>query len=333
MVRVRERLDAAVIRDRECRHPPLLGTLYEVFHLGDTVHVAHLRVTVELHTLHRSIIHTLGREVLALFDADDGTDRELTVELVDRRDALDLDEVSFLDRRCRIFLLAFPEEHFDRDAVRKVRDIEDHEFVSAPELPLLRADHLAADHNLADLTVNIVNIYRIAFKIAPKQNIRILRFPVRDPSVGTFPEAAGKAAFSLLAESLLCKTAAVLSTTGRLSVLVSAGLSCRIRLLLRCSGTRRRFFSGGFFTAVRRAGPSCGSGISSALCRDPGPRVSIAVSERSAESAVRRTFVPRRTFRGAFQVILLIPGSHDELSARLHEHRLVHRVLLLRFFI
>ena len=159
---------------------------------------------------------------------------------------LDLDEVSFLDRRCRIFLLAFPEEHFDRDAVRKVRDIEDHEFVSARSSLSARIT-FAADHNLADLTVNIVNIYRIAFKIAPKQNIRILRFPVRDPSVGTFPEAAGKAAFSLLAESLLCKTAAVLSTTGRLSVLVSAGLSCRIRLLLRCSGTRRRFSPGAFY--------------------------------------------------------------------------------------
>ena len=96
---------------------------------------------------------------------------------------------------------------------------------------------------------------------------------------------------------------------------------------------KRCFFSGGIFTTARRTGPSCGSGISSALCRDPGPRVSIAVAERSDESAVRRTFVPRRTFRGAFQVILLTPGSHDELSARLHEHRLVHRVLLLRFFI
>ena len=107
MVRVRERLDTAMIRYRQCRHPPLFRPFHEVLHLGDTIHIAHLRMAVELHSLHRGIIHTLGGEIFTLPDTHDGTDSQLTVKLVDGRDSLDLDEVSFLDGRSGILLLPF----------------------------------------------------------------------------------------------------------------------------------------------------------------------------------------------------------------------------------
>ena len=107
VVRVRERLDTAMIRYRQCRHPPLFRPFHEVLHLGDTIHIAHLRMAVELHSLHRGIIHTLGGEIFTLPDTHDGTDSQLTVKLVDGRDSLDLDEVSFLDGRSGILLLPF----------------------------------------------------------------------------------------------------------------------------------------------------------------------------------------------------------------------------------
>ena len=107
VVRVRERLDTAMIRYRQCRHPPLFRPFHEVLYLGNAIHIAHLRMAVELHSLHRGIIHTLGGKVLALLNAHDGTDSQLAVELINGGDSLDLDEVSFLDSRSGILLLPF----------------------------------------------------------------------------------------------------------------------------------------------------------------------------------------------------------------------------------
>jgi hypothetical protein len=75
-----------------------------------------------------------------------------------------------------------------------------------------------------------MDIHRIALKIAPEKNIRVLRLSVRDPSVGAFPETAGESTFSLLSEGLLRESAAVsvLSAARGLSSLVSAALSSRV---------------------------------------------------------------------------------------------------------
>ena len=64
-------------------------------------------MAVELHALHRGVIHPLGSKILTLPDAHDRTDGQLTVKLVDGRDSLDLNEVSFLDGRSGILLLPF----------------------------------------------------------------------------------------------------------------------------------------------------------------------------------------------------------------------------------
>ena len=84
-----------------------------------------------------------------------------------------------------------------------------------------------------------MDIHRIALKIAPEKDIRILRLSVRDPSVGAFPETAGESALSLLAEGFLRESAAlsVLPAARGLSNLVSAALSSRVRLLLCSSKT------------------------------------------------------------------------------------------------
>ena len=54
MVRVRECLRHAVVCDGDGRMSPVVGTFYDILHLGDAVHVAHLCMAVQLHALERT---------------------------------------------------------------------------------------------------------------------------------------------------------------------------------------------------------------------------------------------------------------------------------------
>ncbi len=71
MAGVGEGLDTAVVRDGDGGHPPFLCPFDDILHVGDSVHIAHLGVTVELYPLHQAVDHPLSREIVALFYTDD----------------------------------------------------------------------------------------------------------------------------------------------------------------------------------------------------------------------------------------------------------------------
>ena len=138
-----------------------------------------------------------------------------------------------------------------------------------------------------------MDIHRIALKIAPEKNIRILRLSVRDPSVGAFPETAGESALSLLAEGFLRESAAlsVLSAARGLSNLVSAALSSRVRLLLCSSKTGRCLCAGtalstGCLSRVRAESATGSFRTGRTLSRHLNIRVSIFIPECPVKSAV-----------------------------------------------
>ena len=138
-----------------------------------------------------------------------------------------------------------------------------------------------------------MDIHRIALKIAPEKNIRVLRLSVRDPSVGAFPETAGESALSLLSEGLLRESAAVpvLSAARGLSCLVSAALSNRVRLLLSSSKTGRCLCAGAALStgclSYIRAGSAAGSSRTGrTLSRHLNIRVSISIPKCPVKSTV-----------------------------------------------
>ena len=138
-----------------------------------------------------------------------------------------------------------------------------------------------------------MDIHCVALKIASEKNIRVLRFSVWDPSVGAFPETAGESAFSLLSEGLFRKSAAisVLSAARRLSGLVSAVLSSRIRLLFcspkagrcLCAGTA---LSTGCLSRICAGSAAGNSRTGRTLNCRLNIRVSISISECPVKSAV-----------------------------------------------
>ena len=138
-----------------------------------------------------------------------------------------------------------------------------------------------------------MDIHRIALKIAPEKNVRIFRLSVRNPSIGTFPEAAGESAFPLLAEGLLRESAAVpvLSSSRGLSSLVSAALSSRVRLLLCSSKTGRCLCAGtalstGCLPRIRAGSGAGSSRTGRTLSCHLNIRVSISIPECPVKSAV-----------------------------------------------
>ena len=138
-----------------------------------------------------------------------------------------------------------------------------------------------------------MDIHRIALKIAPKKDIRILRLSVRDPSVGAFPETTGESALSLLAEGFLRESAAlsVLSAARGLSNLVSAAISSRVRLLLCSSKTSRCLCAGaalstGCLSWIRAKSATGSSRTGRTLSRHLNIRVSIFIPECPVKSTV-----------------------------------------------
>ena len=69
MISVRERLAHSVIGDCNGRHPPLGCLFYYIGHLGYTIHIAHLGMTVKLHSFHIGIVHSLDCEIRDFLDS------------------------------------------------------------------------------------------------------------------------------------------------------------------------------------------------------------------------------------------------------------------------
>ena len=79
-----------MIRDSKSRHSPCFGTFQKNRCIGNAVHVAHLRMAVQLHTLLVGIIHTGSGKVCNFLNTHHGTDSQLVIETVQSRHTLEL---------------------------------------------------------------------------------------------------------------------------------------------------------------------------------------------------------------------------------------------------
>ena len=90
MVCIRERLYIPMISDSDCFMSPFHGTFYDIFYLGNTIHIAHLGMAVKLDSLLRTGVHPHAPEIRYLFDSDNRTYRKFTIEFIDCRNTFNL---------------------------------------------------------------------------------------------------------------------------------------------------------------------------------------------------------------------------------------------------
>ena len=77
-----------MICDRQCRHSPGFCTVQKDSRIGHSIHIAHLRMTMQFHSLLIRIVHAMSGKICNLFDSHHGADGQLMVKPVKRRHTL-----------------------------------------------------------------------------------------------------------------------------------------------------------------------------------------------------------------------------------------------------
>ena len=213
----RERLNHAMIRNGDGRLAPCISLFHDIFHIGDTVHIAHFRMAVQLHPPLRAVVHADGPEIGNLLHSHDGTDGQLAVKLVDRRDTFDLVKFALLDSFQNLRHLCGPGKHFHHDRVCKVRHLKDQNRLLIPDIPGFQIDELAMDDHLSHLALDLVDGDGFLLDISSVDHIRIVR------THRTIEVSAAKTAFAL--ETALAE-ATFLGSLLLSSFFRSAGFCC-----------------------------------------------------------------------------------------------------------
>ena len=163
-----------MIRDGDRRMSPLIGPLHNILGLRHAVHIAHLRMTVQLHTLAHTGIHAGRSEIRYLLDPCQGTDGQFMVELIHQRHPLDLHKSPRFHITSQLRHLIVVHKHLDRHRVGKVRHIEDQNGPFILDLPLVHIQDLPADDHLAHLADDIADGHGLFLKVPSIQHIRVI---------------------------------------------------------------------------------------------------------------------------------------------------------------
>ena len=197
MVCLRKRLDHAVVRDGNGGMSPLVGALYQLRCVGDAVHIAHLRMAVQLHTFLRAGIPAAFAEITALFDPEHGHDRQLPVKGIHRRASFQLHKSPRLHRRRKFRYFFVFQEDLDADGICEICDRKHKDRTLIPDLPFVHALDSSADHHIADLITDPGDLHAFLIEIPAIEDVRVGRAVT--PAVVEFPPfgASGKS-FSAL---------------------------------------------------------------------------------------------------------------------------------------
>ena len=174
MVGIGKRLNNAVVCDGNTRHSPFIGLLYNVFYLGNSVHITHLGMAVELHSLHISVVNSLDCKVRDLLDADNGLNREFMVKSVNCSNSFDLNKSTHLDALCYIGHICCINEHLDCDGICKVSHSKDENGLVISDVSLIPLDDLAVNGDFTQLAHKINKLHSLIIEVSSKENIRII---------------------------------------------------------------------------------------------------------------------------------------------------------------
>ena len=162
-----------MIRDSDSLMSPLIGTFYQCLCIADTIHIAHLGVTVKLHTLLRTGIHSCASKIGDFLDTCNISNSKLTVKTVNGGNSLQLQECAFFYTFRHFRNLLVTQKHLHNNTVRKIGHREDQDRFLISDLTSFHIHNLTSDDNLTHLTGNALQRNRFSIKISAVNHIRI----------------------------------------------------------------------------------------------------------------------------------------------------------------
>ena len=162
-----------MIGDCNCFMSPFIRTLYQIFCIRNTVHIAHLCMAVQFHTFLWTGIHSGASEICNLLDTGNRSDRQFTVKSVNRCYAFKLQKSTFFDRFLNFWHLLITQEHFYHNGIRKIRHRKNQNCLFITDLTRFHVHDLTSNDDFSHLTGNGFQINGISLEISSVNNVRI----------------------------------------------------------------------------------------------------------------------------------------------------------------
>ena len=206
MIGIGKPLHHTMIGDRNRRVPPVMCSLYQIFCLGNTIHIAHLGMAVKLHAFFRILVFSCYTEIRSFADSGYRTNGQLSIKFINRRNSFDFQKYTLFNLRKQIRELVIAGKHLDHDRVGKVGHGKHDDCLFVPDLTGIKADHLSPESNLTHLSGNRLQLDRHIVKVPSIDYVRVIGaleriIPTHKASLATF-EPTGLSCKFLLFRSL-----------------------------------------------------------------------------------------------------------------------------------
>ena len=130
-------------------------------------------MAVKFYTFFRAVVHSDGCKIRTLLNADNGTNGQLAVKLINSSNTLDLNKFTCADLAQQFLHIIISRKNLKHDRVGKIRDGKDNDGFLITNLPGIHRKNFTMNDNFTDRSIDLLDIHRFFFKVTSIDHIRI----------------------------------------------------------------------------------------------------------------------------------------------------------------
>ena len=171
---LRKCLDDAVIRNRQGLHAEMIGLPHDGSRGRYRIHIRHLGMAVQLHSLDRRIVISLIADGSGSFDPVDALDHHLLVKRIKIHHSFDQKRFAVFERRIECALLFLVEPELEAHGIRIIRDGNRKNDAPASRFPALGSKYFAPDRHIVGIIPDACDLHRLVVEIPPVDEGRVI---------------------------------------------------------------------------------------------------------------------------------------------------------------
>ena len=164
-----------MICDGNCGLSPLISSFYQHSGVRNSIHITHLRMAVQFHSLHRGVIASSLTKIPDSLNSPYRRDRQIPVKGVNRRLAFNFQEGTFCKFWFQVRHLIVFHKDLHGNRICKIRYLKDENCAFISDFSHIEGLYLPADHNITDLVFDGDDVYTVLVKVSSVDHIRIRR--------------------------------------------------------------------------------------------------------------------------------------------------------------